>query len=201
MRHMTNDEIRLDIAGLTERLRQIRIEKGLPPDPLPLPQIVDLPLAGALIERLKSFKPIAVKYAAILAEERLTWVDVSKLEHYARYARILGYSKGLFGGFYASGVRMMFNLMEHVNRAIDEGKTEDFSTRTAVWRAHIALSLIKSDGLSSDMWDEYGSRLSEGHRAAEAEMKRLITDDDAFQAACDEAMTQLPTKEEEDLYE
>ncbi|MNC32848.1 hypothetical protein D3C75_812210 [compost metagenome] len=104
-------------------------------------------------------------------------------------------------GFYATGVSMILNLMGDVNQAIDAGKVEDYDTRTAMWRAHIALSFIKSNGLSSDMWDEYGSRIEEKHRAAEAEMKRLISDDEAFQAAYAEALALIPTEEESVNYE
>ncbi|WP_223068109.1 hypothetical protein [Paenibacillus caui] len=199
---MTNDQLRSDIAQLTERLRQIRIEQGLPPEPLPRPQIVELPLAGALIKRLEPFKAIAVKLASILAQGHVTRVDVSKLEQYREYERLLYYSHGLRGAHYATGVRIVFGEIKRINCAIDEGKTADFDVNGTMRRIHFAIStfLNKEHGVGWDMYEVHVG-YTEELRAAEAEMKRLTSDPAAFQAAYDEALTQIPTKGEAVNYE
>ncbi|AKG35639.1 hypothetical protein [Paenibacillus durus] len=203
MTRQTNEELRSDIAELTERIRQIRIEQGLPTDPLPRPEVVEPQVAAAIVHRLAPFKAIAVKLAAILAQGQLPRIDVSKLEKYREYGRMLNYSYGMFAPFYASGVHSVFCELERINAAIDEGQTADFDVNSAMRRLHFDISALMEDRSISQwgMYDKYGGSYTEERKAAEAEMKRLIADDEAFQAAYSEALTQLPTKEEDDLYE
>lgn len=198
MRHITSEEI----AALKERLRQNRIKNGLPPDPLPLPQVVELPLVGALVKRLAPFKAIAVKLASILAKGHVTRIDVSKLGHYREYGQLLRYSRGTWGGLYAAGVAMVFREIERINSAIDDGQTGELDVNGVMRRLHLAISRFLSNEyrVGWDMKDVYGG-YTEELRAAWAEEKRLISDPDAFQAAYDEALAQLPKKEEDDLYE
>lgn len=196
---MTNDELRVDIAELMERLRQLRIEKGLPPKPLPRPQIVGLPLAGALVKRSAPFKAIAVKLASILTQGHAIRIDVSNLEQYREYELLLRYSHGKWGWFFATGIFIVFQEIERINSAIDEGNVEELDINGILRRLHLALStfLSKDYVVGWDMYDAYGG-YTEELRAAEAEMKRLISDESAFQTAYDESIAQL---QGDDLYE
>ncbi|GAB6927110.1 hypothetical protein JCM10914A_10930 [Paenibacillus sp. JCM 10914] len=202
MKYETNDQIRTRIDELTERLRQIRIEKGLPPVPLPRPQIVEFPLTAAIARRLGPFKAIAIKLASIVAQDQLTGIDVNKLERYREYERLLYYSHGKWGAFYATGIRLVLSEINTINKAIEEDQTDYFDFNRAMRILHFALSTFLDNDykIGWDMFDAYGG-YTEGLRAAEAEMKRLIADDEAFQAAIHDAMAQLPMKEEDGSYE
>lgn len=199
---LTNAELQTDRDRLTETIRAIRVEQGLPADPLPRPIIVEPPLTAAIIHRLAPFRAIAVKLAAILAQGQLTRVDVSKLEQYREYGRMLNYSYGIFAPLYATGVHSVFCELERINEAIDGGLTAEFDVNSAMRRLHFEISTLMSERSGNEwgMYDKYGG-YSDERRAAEAERKRLITDDEAFQAAYDAALTLIPTEEETMIYE
>ncbi|WP_342437815.1 hypothetical protein NSS79_34080 [Paenibacillus sp. FSL L8-0436] len=199
---LTNAELQSDLDRLTETLRAVRIEQGLPADPLPRPIIVEPPLSAAIVHRLAPFKAIAVKLAAILAQGQLTRVDVNKLEQYRDYGRMLNYSYGIFAPLYSTGVHSIFCELERINEAIDEGRTVDFDVNSAMRRLHFDISALMSERSGNEwgMYDKYGG-YSDERRAAEAERKRLIAGDEAFRAAYDEALTLIPTEEETMIYE
>jgi hypothetical protein len=200
---LTNAELQTDLDRLRETIRAIRIEQGLPAEPLPRPIIVEPPLTAAIVQRLAPFKAIAVKLASILAQGQLTRVDVSKLEQYREYGRLLNYASGIFAPLYATGVHSIFCELERINEAINAGLAADFDVNSAMRRLHFDISALMKDRSVSEwgMRDRYGGGYTEERKAAEAEMKRLIADDEAFRAAYDEALALIPTKEEGDLYE
>lgn len=201
MTYQTNAEIRSDIADLIARLREIRTEKGLPPEPLPRPELVEEPLAGALIKRLEPFRAIAVKYASLLADGRVAHVDVTKLERYRAYGRMLYYARGMWNSGYGSAVNSIFNQLDKINAAIKSGEADEIDTNRMMRLFHMWLeTFMKADGNGWDMHEAYGPYTDE-RRAAEAELKRLIADDGAFQTAYAEVLAQLPTKEETMIYE
>ncbi|OZQ66556.1 hypothetical protein [Paenibacillus odorifer] len=195
---LTNDELRADIAQLTERLRAIRVEKGLSADPLPRPRVVEIPLSFALIDRLQPFKAIVVKLATILAQGQTARIDTGKLEKYAEYGRLLAYSRGTWSFFHSWGVHGAFSIIERMNSAIDSGQVADFDTNDAMRRIHYAIGyMTKDSGLENDKHYYYKESGAYPHE----ETARLLSDPDALQAAIDEALTLIPTKEEDDLYE
>lgn len=195
MRHMTNDEIRLDIAGLTERLRQIRIEKGLPPDPPEREDFVEIPLSLALVERLQPFRAIAVRYASILAAGHVARIDTDKLAEYAEMARLLDFSKGFWCRLHGSGANGVLSVMKRLNALIDAGRTEEIDTNGAMRGVHFCIELMtKDEGLRHDLFDQYGKYDMDARKEAE----RLLSDPDALQAAVDEAKRKL---EEDDIDE
>lgn len=193
----TNDEIRVSTEELIERLREIRVEQGLPPDTLPRPEVVSIPLSLALIERMKPFETIVIKYAAILAEGRTVRIDTDKLAQYAEYQRLLSYSKGTWCGWYSVGACMALQMIDHVNRAIDSGEEARLDVSDAMRRVHWAIKFMKRDTIRNDEYDYH----DETGVYPKAEKERLLSDPDAFQAAIDEAIAQLHPKEEDDLHE
>ncbi|MEK5420161.1 hypothetical protein [Paenibacillus sp. FSL L8-0708] len=192
---LTNEELRIDIAQLTERVRAIRIEQGLSVDPLPRPRVVDIPLSLALIDRLQPFRAIAVKLASILAQGQTARIDTSRLEKYAEYGRLLSCSRGTFSAFHSWGVQGAFSIIERMNSAIDNGEVADFDTNDAMRRIHYAIGyMTRESGICNDSHGYY----TETGVWPRAEKERLLSDPDALQAAIDEAMTLIPTKEEDD---
>ncbi|OMD44299.1 hypothetical protein [Paenibacillus odorifer] len=195
---VTNTQLQADIADLTERVRAIRVEKGLPADPLPRPRSVDIPLSLALIDRLQPFKAIVVKLATILAQGQTARIDTGKLEKYAEYGRLLAYSRGTWSFLHSWGVHGAFSIIERMNSAIDNGQEADFDTNDAMRRIHYAIGyMTKDSGLDNDKYHYYKESGAYPHE----EKERLLSDPAALQAAIDEAMTLIPTEEETMNYE
>lgn len=194
----TNEELRNDIADLTEKIRQVRIEQGLSPEVLPRPQIIGITLSLALVERLQPFNAIAIKYAAILAQGEVTRIDTDRLREYEDYAQLLHYSKGTFCAVHSLGARWAFQVIRSVNEAIDAGTTDMLDVNKAMRDMHFCIGFMtKNDGLG---FDEYEGSKDSGISPRE-EAKRLLSDPAAFQSAIEEAMTQIPTTEETIDYE
>ncbi|NJJ38393.1 hypothetical protein [Paenibacillus apii] len=198
MTRPTNEELRVDIAELTERLRQIRIEKGLPADTLPRPKVVSIPLSLALIDRMEPFKAIVIKLASILAQGQTTRIDTGKLKSYAEYVRLLSYSRGFWCTIYATGAQGAFSIIEQMNSVIDSGQLDDFDVNDAMRHLHYAIGYMTKDLALVN--DEYRYFQETGVYPG-VEKERLLSDPATLQTAIDEAMAQLPTKEEDDLYE
>lgn len=196
-RFQTNDEIRLDIAGLTERIRQIRIDQGHPPDLIPSPEVVSIPLSLAIIERSEPFKAIAIKYAKVLAEGTAPRVDTDKLAQYEEWGRLLSYSKGFWCRWYGTGIRGLIGVIKRVNQAIDD-EDESLDVMATMRRVHFFLSsCITRDSIRNDAYDYH----RETGVTADVEKERLLSDPAAFQDAIDEALAQLHSKEEDMYYE
>lgn len=194
MAYQTNEEIHTSIADLTERLRQIRVEQGLPAESRPRPKFVDIPLTMALIDRLEQFKAIVIRYANILAQGQFTRIDTGKLAKYRQYAELLSYSTGFFSGIYGTGARAALACMERINQAIEDGRTDMLSATEEARHLHYDIGFMsKDDGLRSDAYDY---RMETGESPDDR-----YADDTAFQAALAEAIAQLPNKEEELSYE
>ncbi|MEK3899998.1 hypothetical protein [Paenibacillus sp. FSL R7-0179] len=115
---------------------------------------------------------------------------------------MLNYSYGIFAPLYATGVHSVFCELERINEAINDGLMADFDVNSAMRRLHFEISTLMSERSGNEwgMFDKYGG-YSDERRTAEAERKRLIADDEAFQAAYDEALTLIPTEEETMIYE
>lgn len=193
----TNDEIRVDIVGLTERIRQIRIDQGLPLDPKPEPKVVSIPLSLAIIERSETFKAIAIKYAKVLAEGTAPRIATDKLAQYEEWGRLLSYSKGFWCGWYGTGVRGLIGVIKRVNQAIDD-EDEILDVMATMRRVHFFISsCITRESTRIDAYDYH----RETGVYPNAEKERLLSDPAAFQAAIDEALAQLHPKEEDGLYE
>lgn len=185
---MTNDEIRTDIAGLTERLRQIRIEQGLAPDPPEREDFVEIPLSLALIERLQPFRAIAIKYASILAAGQVMRIDTEKLSEYAEIARVLNRSVGFFSRLYARGADGVMAAMEHINTLIDAGRIEEINTSEKMRGVHFCIEwMTKDEGLRHDAFDHRDKYKED----ARIEAERLLSDPAALQSAIDEALEQI----------
>ncbi|GGG15817.1 hypothetical protein [Paenibacillus aceti] len=181
---MTNDELRVDIAALTERLRQIRIEQGLTPDPPEREDFVDIPLSLALVERLQPFRAIAVKYASILAAGQVTRIDMDKLVEYEEIAHMLMRSVGFWCGLHGFSAGATLQMMKHINEMIDAGKTDEINTSDEMRKIRIYIGwMTKDDGLGHDLFDQHGKYDMD----AREEAKRLLADPDALQAAIDAA--------------
>ncbi|MDR9748822.1 hypothetical protein [Paenibacillus taichungensis] len=181
---ITNAELRTDIAHLTEKLRQIRIEQGRNPDPVPRPKIVDIPLSMALVDRLQPLKVIAVKYAGVLAAGQITRIDVTKLAKYEKAANILRYSTGFWCGIHAFGARVFLQIINRVNEAIDNGKTDGLDINGLMRKVHFSIGLMTKD-----------SALSYEVRGA-----AVIAEDDVDTAIAD-LLPEINEYEEDDSYE
>lgn len=131
-----------DVARLTERLRQIRIDQGLDPDPKPVPKLVSTPLALAIIGRFKPLTAIMVKYARILAEGEVTRIDTDRLSQYVEYANLLRYAEEKFYSAPGLGVRLSLGVINRVNNAIDEDTLDTLDVNAQVRRLHIALNWL-----------------------------------------------------------
>lgn len=133
-----------DVARLTERIRKLRIDQGLDPDPKPVPRFVSTPLALAIIGRLKPFTAIVVKYARLLAESEVTRIDTDKLSRYVECANLLRYAEEKFYSVPGLGVRLSLGVINRVNNAIDEDKLDTLDINAQVRRLHIALKWLTS---------------------------------------------------------
>ncbi|MGQ3479169.1 hypothetical protein [Paenibacillus sp. TY11] len=134
----------IDVARLTERLRQIRIDQGLDPYPKPVPKFVSTPLALAIIGRLKPFTAIVVKYARILAEGEVSRIDTDRLSQYVEYARLLKHAEERLCGVPGLGVELSLGVINRVNNAIDEDKLDTLDVNAQVRSLHIALKWLTS---------------------------------------------------------
>lgn len=182
---------------LLEHFRQMRIDEGLPPDPEPRPEVVSVPLSLALIERMKPFEAIVIKYTKVLAEGTAPRVDTDKLTQYEEWARLLSYSRGRWCSWYGSGAIGMLHQIERVNQAI-EAEDESLDVVAEMRHAHFIIDcFLKRDSIRDDEYD-YSK---ETGVYPKAEKERLLSDPAALQAAIDEALAQLHPKEEDDLYE
>jgi hypothetical protein len=133
-----------DVARLTKRIRRLRIEQGLDPYPKPVPKFVSTPLALAIIDRLKPFTAIVVKYARILASGEVTRIDTDKLSLYVEYANLLRYAEENFYGVPSLDVRLSLGVINRVNSAIDEDKLDTLDINAQVRSLHIALKWLTS---------------------------------------------------------
>ncbi|OMF73031.1 hypothetical protein [Paenibacillus glucanolyticus] len=145
MRYETNEEIRDSIAELTERLRQIRIERGVPEE---APEdFVEETLSFALYNRLLPFKKIAVKYASIIAEGGAPTVDLAKLEEYRLIAALLSKSKVDTLSWFAAGLGEILTHMKRINDLVNSDEY-DGPTRNDLSSLSLAVSF-------TDMGDVY----------------------------------------------
>ncbi|MNV42229.1 hypothetical protein D3C71_1338980 [compost metagenome] len=191
----TNDQLRTSLADLTERLRQIRIEKGLPPDAPKRERFVDIPLSLALVERLERFEVIAIKYTSLMAQGHAQKIDVSKLEEYAEAAKLLDRSKGFFFSIVGLGVRGVLDKMQHVNKSLEEDP-DSLDTNDCMRRLHWAIELLRdrNDGTRQDTYDyrnEHGVN-------PKVEAERLLSDPAALRAEIEAALARI-NKEGDDV--
>lgn len=191
MRYDTNDQIHASIADLTERLRAVRIEQGLPEEPPERVEFVDIPLSLVLIDRLQTFRAIIVKYASVLASGEVTRIDTNKLTEYTQMGRLLSHSKGFFSGLHSIGITGALSIINRVNEAIDTGKTEDLDINGAMRQLHFCVGFMtRDDGIRHDGYDyedETGKSIHE-------EKNRLLSDPAILQAEIDVALAQLDNK-------
>lgn len=194
MAYQTNKEIRVESADLTERLRQIRIDKGLPPDPEPRPKIVDIALSHAIIDRMEPFKAIVIKYASLLSQGKFVSIDTDKLAKYREYADFLRYSTGLISGVYGMGASAALSCMDRINQAITDGTADMLSATEQARHLHYDIGFMSRDeGMRHEAYE---------YRQATGESPEGKYDDEAaFQAALEAVRAQIPSKEEENLYE
>lgn len=193
----TNDEIRHELEELAERIRQIRIDQGLPLDTKPEPKVVSIPLSLAIIERSEPFKAIAIQYAKILAEGTAPRIDTDKLAQYEEWGRLLSYSQGFWCGWYGTGVRGLIGVIKRVNQAID-AEDESLDVTATMRRVHFFISsCITRESIRNDAYDYQ----RESGVSADVEKERLLSDPEAFQAAIDEALAQLHKREDDIYYE
>ncbi|MCM3272954.1 hypothetical protein [Paenibacillus elgii] len=177
----TLDMIRADNESLKARLRELRIEQGKSPEAPP--NFVPVPLSIVLVERVRSFIPIAIKYASLLAGGTLHRVDTSKFENYRKDAELLCRSNGLWCSLVGGGVYAIIRVMDDVNAIIDAGEEENAHIPGFLRRFHFALELARHD-VQHDTWDGYESET----RLTREEVERLKNDPAAFQAAYDAAL-------------
>ncbi|MGF7033748.1 hypothetical protein J2T17_004696 [Paenibacillus mucilaginosus] len=160
----TLEDLKADIALFNEELRQDRIERGLPSE-RPA-DFVGIPLSIVIADRLKPFLPIAVRYAAILAEGTLYRMDPTKLEGYRRDAELLCKSTGLWSGFVGGGYRAILQVIDKVNEADQELPAD------ALRQLHYNIELARGNARSD----------ADGSKEVLAEVERLMNDPAAFQA-------------------
>ncbi|GIP21066.1 hypothetical protein [Paenibacillus sp. J22TS3] len=194
-RYETDDQLRTSIADLTERLRQIRIENGLPPDAPKRERSVDIPLSLALVDRLHRFEVIAIKYTSLMAQGHAQRIDLSKLEEYAETAKLLGRSKGFFFTMIGLGVRGILDTMRHVNKTLEEGP-DSLDINECMRRLHWAIELLR-DRNEGTRHDTYEYRNEHGV-PPKAEADRLLSDPAALQAEIHEALAHI-NKEGDDI--
>ncbi|CDN43477.1 hypothetical protein [Paenibacillus sp. P22] len=192
----TTEEIRVDIADLKERLRQHRIESGRNPDPPPRPKFVDVPLSIAMVERLKPFRQIAVKYAAIIADGRAVRVDTDKFAEYERLSELLCFSKGFWSTTMGGFVRNIKNVMNKVNNAIDEDSLEDFDLLAEARKLAIMFRIF--DDIRVRDHDGYAYYAENRDILRFDETNRMCSDEEAYQAAFDEAWAHYQTIKDEE---
>lgn len=189
---MTNEELRTDTAQLAEKLRQVRIEQGRNPYPEPRPNVVDIPLSRALVDRLQPFKVIAVKYAGVLASGKVTHIDVSKLAKYEEAAKVLRYSKGFWCGIHALGADSFLQIIKRVNEAIDSDMTDELDINGLMRKIHFSIGLMTKDSALSHEINDYEKEHGRG--------STVMAEEDV-DIAIAEVMPAINQYEEDDRYE
>lgn len=186
MARQTNEEIRIDTAALAERLRQWRIEQGLPPEPKRVKPFVSIPLSLILLERLQPFVQIAVKYTALLAGGTVHRIDTAAFDKYREYAEILQGSCGTWCKWSSTGFLGMLKTMEKVNTTAED----DFHLSDILRLAHFEIEMMRHD-TRGDMWEIIDDKVRNNSVTIGAEIERLKNDPAAFQAEYDAALEQL----------
>ncbi|MNI95934.1 hypothetical protein D3C73_1542950 [compost metagenome] len=81
---------------------------------------------------------------------------------------------------------------------IDAEKTEEIHKSDEMRKVHFCIEFMTKDvALGHDVFDYRKEHGTDPH----GEKQRLLSDPTALRAAIDEALAQLPTKEEDDNYE
>lgn len=179
MRQQTNAELRVDIEELTERIRAIRIEQGLPPEPPKIKKFIGETLSFALVEEILPFRAIFVKYARLIAEGARPAIDTSKLARFDEIAHLLAASEVENVRDFARGVRSGLAAIERINRGEDislsalnlhvkflnyEG-TYDYRSEEPAWarfeRIKAEVAALKADGERYEAEIEAAKRIRE----------------------------------------
>lgn len=176
----TIEELQKSIDELSERVRQARIEKGLPPEP---PEdFIEPPLSIILAEQLKPFLPIWTQYTSIIASGRFIPIDMSKLDRFREPAELLKKAKGRDCATMAVSVIGAMKTMEKVNETIAENTTDELDSSEIMRRLHGFIRLFNV----SDPWDDAYDCLSDVRYDAQvnpikAEYNRLKSDEEYFE--------------------
>ena len=184
---MDNAQLSVEVGRLSEQIRQIRVEQGLPPEPNRIEPFVSIPLSMVLIDKLEPFLRIAVKYTSVLAAGTLHRIDTKAFAQYREYAEVLSCSEGLWCRWSASGYRWMLQLMDHINAASDEELLLTHLSR----RALFCIEMMRHD-TSSDCWE---------NNITNEDIDRLKNDPAAYEAEYTAALERYKTLGEDDEIE
>lgn len=177
----TIEELKERLADLTERNRQERIERGLPPES---PEdFVEIPISIILAEQIQPLFPIITKYASIIAAGSFIKFDTSMLERFQEPLELLRMSKGRDCSTMGSSARASISIMDEVNEAVVDEMVHTIDSDDVMRRLHGLLRLFKM----SDPWDDAYDCLLDAVfdkqvAPIKAEYERLKSDDVYYQA-------------------
>jgi hypothetical protein len=163
-----------------EKMRQERIENGLPPEP-PEPF---LPVAHSVLlcERVAPVRAVIVKYAQLTYQtNKLIPFDVSKFDKYRKDLELLIVSQSLTCSMWGVFLLRSVKSIEAVNRVIEAGTTE-LSPVDVAKDLYLNLELLGlgppgvHSAFSFDGWNEERRQREEDTKR---EIERLMTDEAA----------------------
>ncbi|MGC4378314.1 hypothetical protein WD019_15510 [Fictibacillus sp. Mic-4] len=164
------DEIEEKTREYKEKIRQDRLNRGLP-EKTP-EDFVPIPLSVVLVERLKPFEKIVIRYAKLLMDSgELIPIDTKKLDKYRRIGELLSMSKGLFSSVTGAMVIDILRYMDKVNQALLQHVPTIDPDHVAT-HLYLSLQLFGSDSFYDSGRDDY----RELERAYRNEYNRLKTD-------------------------
>ncbi|XID95783.1 hypothetical protein ACF3MZ_15200 [Paenibacillaceae bacterium WGS1546] len=159
------------LARMREKTRRSRIERGLPPDPPERSYFVDEELTRELVERIKPFYAIAVRYASLLSQGQVVRVDTGKIAEYKRLASLLRRSTNYWcrgiGGVIISFIDMIGRFNE------GDPDTLDIPHKTRILNLMLKFMDTKPARLSADYKPVEPDRYQQLFDDAWAEMQRL----------------------------
>ncbi|MGG1600950.1 hypothetical protein [Paenibacillus naphthalenovorans] len=120
----SNDKISADIAVLRERLRQHRIERGLPPEPRERKKNLRNHVALVLFDRLEKFADICIEIARLYRAGHFVYIDMQRFSKYRRDARLLGRSKEFDAWMTGMKVSLILAKIRSINEQIEAGYTD-----------------------------------------------------------------------------
>ncbi|GAA4867656.1 hypothetical protein GCM10023310_54260 [Paenibacillus vulneris] len=140
------EKIKADIADLTERIRQHRIERGLSPDPPKHKRKLSDELTLTLMDRLDSFVEVCLEIARLYRAGHFIVIDPKRLKQYRTCASLLGRSRGFDAWITGYKVGFIIALIKDINTQISEGSTvEELNQYRNVGRFYEAVMKLRTE--------------------------------------------------------
>jgi len=172
-------EFKQQVAELKERVRQSRIERGLPEE-RPA-RFVEPVFSFVLVERCKPVFEFVAKYAKLCADANdILQVDTSKLDKYRESLELIAETKDTNAFIPMYGVAML-SAIKYI-RETDEHDIDEYLRR--LYQYLMFAETARKQPLNNAVYN-YSLTSAENYdcyKEARAEYERLLNDDAYFQA-------------------